>query len=385
MEIKENSEIKAFTLYSAKINGKIHILDRGDDCNTSNSNEIFGCYNSNIRKDLISRYETLVRNGKIDENKQAIDICITGDTGSNTTKICAFSKTTTNTNVLSKLLPLAIYKGSDAKNVLRKVSSMFSDQINGLNELPIFSKNVKINWFLVADMKFIYNIMGNKTAVSKRPCPYCDKFVGKQLWEDYQDSCGMEAELYLTDPIFTNIPVERIIPPILHIFMGLFTDLFKKMKNSLESSTSRIALVKLQKGLESINVCIKHYWQTFSGNHIRKILNSRLCIADKLTETQQNELNIYIENLKNLYKYPTVTKEFNVTPKYHILVDHLVEFVNVYATTSYFSEQGIESLHAWLNNHSSCFQSITYNPTEQCKRMFYLMRAANNCHDHGNW
>uniref|UniRef100_A0A0N5C0W5 THUMP domain-containing protein n=1 Tax=Strongyloides papillosus TaxID=174720 RepID=A0A0N5C0W5_STREA len=168
MEIKEDSEVKAFTLHSVKINNKIHILDGADDCNISNSNEIFGCYNSNIRKDLISRYETLVRSGKIDEKKQAIDICITGDTGSNITKICAFFKTTSSTNAHSNLLPLAIYKGSDAKNVLRKVSSMFSDQINNLNEFSVLSKNVKINWFLVADMKFIYNFMVNKTVVIKK-------------------------------------------------------------------------------------------------------------------------------------------------------------------------------------------------------------------------
>uniref|UniRef100_A0A0N5BFS7 AAA_13 domain-containing protein n=1 Tax=Strongyloides papillosus TaxID=174720 RepID=A0A0N5BFS7_STREA len=419
IEIKDDFEVKAFTLHSVKINGKIHILDGGNDCNTLNSNEIYGCYNSNIKKDLISRYESLVKSGQIDKNKDTIDICITGNSESNITKICAFFKTQSSTKAHSNILPLAIYKGSDAKNVLRKVTLMFADQINNLNELPGSSKNVKINWFLVADMKFIYNIMGNRTAVSKRPCPYCDKFVGKQLWEDYQDSCdkAIENELYMTDPVFTNIPVERIIPPMLHIFMGLFTDLFKKMKNTLENPTSKTALVKLQKELESINVCIKDYWQTFSGNHIKKILNSStilfekftneemdafnlseykeifntlsliqgLCIADELTETQQNELNIYIENLKNLYKYSTVTKEFNVTPNCHILVDHLVEFVGVYGTGSYFSEQGIESLHAWLNNHSSCFQSITYKPTEQCKRMFYLMRVANNCHDSRNW
>uniref|UniRef100_A0A0K0FMA4 Uncharacterized protein n=1 Tax=Strongyloides venezuelensis TaxID=75913 RepID=A0A0K0FMA4_STRVS len=227
----------------------------------------------------------------------------------------------------------------------------------------------------------------------------------------------MKDELYLTNQVFTNFPVERITPPMLHVFMGLFTDLFKKIKITFVNSASKIALVKLQKGLESINVCIKDYWQTFSGDHIRKILNSStnffekftneemdtfnlseykeifnslsliqgLCIADELTYTQKSELNIYIENLKNIYKYPTVTKEFNVTPNCQILVDHLVESVNVYGTASYFDEQGTECLHAWLNNHSSCFQSITYNPTEQCKRMFYLMRTANNCHNSGNW
>uniref|UniRef100_A0A0K0FMA5 Uncharacterized protein n=1 Tax=Strongyloides venezuelensis TaxID=75913 RepID=A0A0K0FMA5_STRVS len=118
MEIKEDSEVKAFTFHSIKINGKIHILDGGDDRNTLNSNEIYGCYSSNIKKDLILKYETLVKSGKIDENNQSIDICITGDTGSNITKICTFFKTISSTNAHSNLLPLAIYKSSDAKNVL---------------------------------------------------------------------------------------------------------------------------------------------------------------------------------------------------------------------------------------------------------------------------
>ena len=185
VEIKEQSETKNFVFHTAKINSKVHILDEADECNTLNADEITGCYNNNIKKDLISRYESLVKSGKIDRNDDTIDICITGDTKSNITKICAFFKLCSNSNAHSNLMPLAIYKGSDAKKILRKVVSMFADQINNLTELSISSKAVKINWFLVADMKFIYNIMGNKTSVSKNPYPYCGKFAGEQLWEEY--------------------------------------------------------------------------------------------------------------------------------------------------------------------------------------------------------
>uniref|UniRef100_A0A0K0EYQ9 DUF659 domain-containing protein n=1 Tax=Strongyloides venezuelensis TaxID=75913 RepID=A0A0K0EYQ9_STRVS len=186
MEIKEDSEEKAFTLHPVKISGKIYILDGADDCNISNLNEIFGCYNSEIKKDSISRYETLVTSEKIDENKQSIDICITGDT----------------------------------------VASMFADQINSLSELPVSSKNIKVNWFLVADMKFICKIIVTKLLSTK----------------DY---------VYFV-----------------------------------------IALVKLQKELESINVCIKDYLQTLSENHIRKILNSITVIFEKFTDEEMDELNL---------------------------------------------------------------------------------------------
>uniref|UniRef100_A0A8R1EVG6 Uncharacterized protein n=2 Tax=Caenorhabditis japonica TaxID=281687 RepID=A0A8R1EVG6_CAEJA len=119
------------------------------------------------------------------------------------------------------------------------------------------------------------------------------------------------------------------------------------------------------------------YMQTFCGNHCVELLEPRaveqylavlqqsvdiphvkgflvafgqfqkLCVARSLTGDEKEQMENAIDTIwTSLRRY--AGKE-TVTPKMHVLLEHVTEFVNRYGTLGKMSEQGIESLHKHVN------------------------------------
>uniref|UniRef100_A0A0N5C450 DNA-directed DNA polymerase n=1 Tax=Strongyloides papillosus TaxID=174720 RepID=A0A0N5C450_STREA len=425
-EIGDDSDIEYFNFITIKNNNQYIFVDTINDTDRSQSHEIIGCYNTIIADDLTLRYEHLVYNNKINTNQRVVDICITGDNCNDTTKICAYFKLDNVTSTYSNLLPLAIFKGIYTKETLRKVASLIANQINNLKDLTVKpSKDhdkytVKIRWFMIGDFKFVHYVMGSKVNFNKHPCPYCTNFKGKPLWEDYETTANVKFENQNCNEntIFTVIPIQRILIPLLHLFMGMFTDIFNKLKINIKKSVSKLFLKKiLDEGFNNIDKHIGLYWKTLDGEEIIHTLQAfqrifsniplgeltkqniddyewiissiyniqSLCLADDLSDSQHKELDRQVSILRTYYTYNIITDDLRETAKCHVLVEHFDEFKNIYQSANFFGEQCMSSGIGWTLYNSNFFHWITYNPSQQCRRMFYLMKAANNCHDKGLW
>jgi hypothetical protein len=129
--------------------------------------------------------------------------------------------------------------------------------------------------------------------------------------------------------------------------------------------------------LMEINVSKQAWYQTFTGNHMRMLLKKAniferltamtksqrlqnlvkaICMlkviqdyteARYLTEEEIARLKVDVENLKNHMK--EYLGDFSVTPKFHILIHHVVEFAEIHKTIGMFTEQQIEHVHALFN------------------------------------
>uniref|UniRef100_A0A8R1EGG3 Uncharacterized protein n=1 Tax=Caenorhabditis japonica TaxID=281687 RepID=A0A8R1EGG3_CAEJA len=107
--------------------------------------------------------------------------------------------------------------------------------------------------------------------------------------------------------------------------------------------------------------------QTFCGNHVYKLLHTRqrpteigfatfllalgdvmkLCVSSALTECEMDELEDGIariwESLQNCAPHGTIT------PKLHMLMEHVMPFVKEHKTWAKTCEQSIEAFHAVFN------------------------------------
>uniref|UniRef100_A0AC34FUC1 Transposase n=1 Tax=Panagrolaimus sp. ES5 TaxID=591445 RepID=A0AC34FUC1_9BILA len=129
--------------------------------------------------------------------------------------------------------------------------------------------------------------------------------------------------------------------------------------------------------LNAMKVSKQAWFQTLCGNHVQKLLlNAEKfemlpCLKDSkpvqhliqafkfLKEIQSfTEAKflapLQIIGLKNSIKTLKAHMQKNlgevrVTPKFHLLLHHFEDFVDEFQTLGYFTEQGIESLHAEIN------------------------------------
>uniref|UniRef100_A0A914P987 Uncharacterized protein n=1 Tax=Panagrolaimus davidi TaxID=227884 RepID=A0A914P987_9BILA len=129
--------------------------------------------------------------------------------------------------------------------------------------------------------------------------------------------------------------------------------------------------------LMELNVTKQAWYQTFTGNHMRMLLKradifTRLTAIEKssklqhlvkalsllkkiqdytearyLTEEEIANLKVDVENIKNHMKENL--GDFNVIPKFHILIHHVVEIAELRKTIGLFTEQQIEHVHALFN------------------------------------
>uniref|UniRef100_A0A8R1HM81 Zinc finger PHD-type domain-containing protein n=1 Tax=Caenorhabditis japonica TaxID=281687 RepID=A0A8R1HM81_CAEJA len=104
----------------------------------------------------------------------------------------------------------------------------------------------------------------------------------------------------------------------------------------------------------------------------------QLCVARTLTDEERTRMDDAIKSIwKNLLMY--AGKE-TVTPKLHILLEHVMEFVWQHGTIGKMSEQGIESLHKHINFLKVRFRSIPKAP-KRWRLIFKALLQRNHISD----
>ena len=213
----------------------------------------------------------------------------------------------------------------------------------------------------------------------------------------------------IRQPLFPSIPVDRVIPDVLHLFLRICDVLINLLilelrrldgieKNKLQSfsKNNAVNVAKYEDFLnDTCKISFHMYldkdskvlkWRDLTGPEKLKLFNkiniSQLFLNIPHTTNVQkiwkDFLNIYTTLCLNsiddekIKEFKTTVKEWlvlflsvyqtkNVTPYIHTLVFHIPEFLDLYGSLAPFSQQGLEKLNDNLTkdyfrstNHKDC-------------------------------
>jgi hypothetical protein len=296
----------------------------------------------------------------------------------------------------------------EIENNLKTADTEIVAMENKLNKNKTIILEAEKNWEMLQDIKksneAISSLSSNKGQRNRCQMDYCAKRAGYPIDDNIRScSCCQRAKNYHEFCIGSHAASKSITCSGLQKYQqkgGLLAEIPKlmtklkkdidKSKSLVQSLTAKIEYSIVQKYeasgdnmkqyadiLDEMRISKRVWYQTFVGNHIHKLLlnadkfEKLDCLTESrdlqniilalkllkeiqhytqakfLNESERNGLKGSIENLK--LHMQSKLGDVNVTPKFHLLIHHFVDFVNEFKTLGYFNEQGIESLHAEIN------------------------------------
>lgn len=216
----------------------------------------------------------------------------------------------------------------------------------------------KYKWEIIVDFKLINILYGLMGAASKNPCIFClwdaryegpDKYT-KRDWPSRPSwSTSTEGKHNATKPPLVSS--DKILMPVLHIKIGLVTQLFKNIYKNNEKA--RLELPKIVKGLSDA----KHKAGVYNGPQIRTLFAHQKQLSNVLTDKEyhaffclmevcnkflgnkkDSDSEILIQNMMNAYEILNIS----ITIKMHTLICHLQLFRE---NCGRFSDQQGERFH----------------------------------------
>ncbi|CAI5453348.1 unnamed protein product [Caenorhabditis angaria] len=177
-----------------------------------------------------------------DDGKGKVMFGVFCDKGGGWTKLIGIFGDTHNPNSCYHALPLVIFEGEDTAADLRKYCPEVLEQLKNFKQVS-FSVDGQIvvkdvEQFLGGDMKFLCSVYGHKGATSSSNCPLClhinrdgSKLADFDPNKEYTlrtlktlATCaktGTKGIYKDSSVVFYWIPLENVIPPSLHVIMGL--------------------------------------------------------------------------------------------------------------------------------------------------------------------
>ncbi|KAI1707339.1 hypothetical protein DdX_12435 [Ditylenchus destructor] len=240
------------------------------------------------------------------------------------------------------------------------------------------------------------------------PCVVC-KAPAEGAFKDYDEDLALPLRQNddplqqfnkIREPLF-KIPHTQIIVPMLHYVLGFANELVAQLEVIADNP---VLIDQLYTTLKVTKA--QGYFNAFTGNHLRiimanirqleqslpqslpldkrakahQIANTLELLKDvqDLTESQflspdqMQELERRVEVLKQHMK--TNMPLETVKQKGHFFFRHALDFTREWGNLAWFSEQGIESLHATYRR-----QAERYKMTDLRKQIFMLKWNFSNC------
>lgn len=160
---------------------------------------------------------------------------------------------------------IAYYKGQDDLRTLRLVLGQYREQINCLSKLEldfldksgtVIKKKIKI--IVTGDTMFLAHLLGFQGPSAKYPCSFCEielKFLRNKTYGTFfnfplRDLSTLAKEKSQIEPPLFDIATENVCPPMLHIMIGLVSDIFKAIQNlatEIDCKSMNISQLPLEK------------------------------------------------------------------------------------------------------------------------------------------
>ena len=286
-----------------------------------------------------------------------------------------------------------------------------AEEIKLIKSISIDGHEYNIKFYLGADMKYLAICLGIEAATSKYSCIWC-KCSSDKRYDTSKSWCSVDEGARTIDeiqklslikkkelkygcihsPIFPSIPIEHVIPDILHLFLRISDILI----NLLILELQRIdGIEKLrtkefkQSTVKNLNTYITYLnvnckisfhmyvdkesnalkWRDLTEpeklklfasikipelfpnlkNHVQKLWDNLkaiytiLCLNKKLDENEITDFTTKVTSWLTLFT--TVYQTRHVTPYMHVLVAHVPKFLKDIGSLAPYSQQGLEKLN----------------------------------------
>lgn len=284
-------------------------------------------------------------------------------------------------------------------------------EMESLSSLQVGNYTYKLTYFLGADMKFLAMALGIEAANSTYSCVWCkcpsrDRHDITKEWSitdtrnggartisEIQECAQIKKRKNtehlkcgcINQPIFPCIPITRVIPDILHLFLRIsdvLTNLLileLRRLDGIDKVNSKDAnrTSQYEKFLnEQCKISFHFYtdkgskemkWRDLVGpeklklfskinlpelypdlpnvEKIQKIWKDFLSIYNLLRSLNTDSQEVKEEATKWITLFLEVYQTKHVTPYMHTLVYHIPEFISLYGSLAPFSQQGLEKLN----------------------------------------
>ena len=310
------------------------------------------------------------------------------------------------TNSPSDHYTIALVNSTENYESLSESVEDIVSEMKNLDSLKVGDYTYAIDFFLGADMKFLALAIGIEAANSTYSCVWCkcpsmERYDLRKNWSltdevnggarsiDEIQKCAKlkknkKNEKYgcINQPLFPCIPIKRVVPDILHLFLRIsdvLTNLFivelrrldgfdkmnahhlttyetflnEECKVSFHFYTDKESknvkwrdLVGPEKIKVFTKLVIPELFPNFpQGDKVQKIWKDFLAIYDLLRSTSTNKEQIKQSASQWLKLFLEVYQTKHVTPYMHTLVFHVPEFIELYGSLAPFSQQGLERLN----------------------------------------
>uniref|UniRef100_A0AC34F5L7 Uncharacterized protein n=1 Tax=Panagrolaimus sp. ES5 TaxID=591445 RepID=A0AC34F5L7_9BILA len=292
----------------------------------------------------------------------------------------------------------------EAQNNLKEIDSEIEKMQNKMeeNETQILENTTQLEVLQDIQAKNMKNLPSNKKQRNRCQMDFCVKRAGYYVEDKFWScTCCPRPRKYHELCIGSNISNKKLNCKTLEKYQkngGLLSSLsaqIEKLQRDnekraivVENMTIKIEAAVIKKYdfsgdnmkeytqiLKELKVSKQAWYQTLCGNHVHKLLLNaekfESCL--KNSEDVKNIIHVF-KLLKNIQMYTQARflnpaeavdlkkqiealkiymqqhlGEVNVTPKFHLLLHHFTDFVEEFKTLGFFTEQGIESLHAEIN------------------------------------
>lgn len=378
-----------------------------------------------LKERLVKRIEHLAKRDEKYNKSQCVKVKITGDgkaiSRSMHLVVIAFTlvEDEPNPNAPRGNHTIALLNTTEVYDNLVEALDDIATEINNLKSLTVNNVLYDLEFFFAADMKFEAIIMGIESASSTYSCIWCkcpatERHDITKTWSATNSDEGARTikeiqELSMIkkhkrnkkygcvrQPIFPSIPIDHVIPDVLHLFLRISDILINllilelRRLDGIEKAT--ITSESLKKTL-AMNSNVSRYvqflneskinfhmyvdkdskslkWRDLTGPEKLKLFNkidiaavfpgvpnatlihkiwkdfltiyNTLCL-NPINRNQIKDFQVSVQKWLSLFL--SVYQSRHVTPYMHTLIFHVPEFLNLYGSLLPFSQQGPEKLN----------------------------------------
>ena len=327
---------------------------------------------------------------------------------------------------------IAILNTTENYDTLAESLAEIADEIKQIQSIKVDSFEFAIEWFFTADLKYLAIATGIEAANSRFACIWCkcpseQRYDVTKSWSIQNENEGARtiasisrsAKLPKTkkyneekcgcirQPLFPSIPIDHLVPDILHLFLRVsdvltnlliveirridginkntsYLDRYVKFLNEqckvsfhmhADKETKQLKWRDLT-GPEKVRVFdninfnhlfpnmpqvtdIQEIWKQFYSIY-KTLQSNKTLTAAKLIELQDN-----LEKWMTLFL--SIYQTTHVTPYIHVMVSHVPEFLKLYGCIAPFSQQGLEKLNDEITK--SYFRCTNYHDVDALKQL----------------
>ena len=308
---------------------------------------------------------------------------------------------------------IALLNAQEKYEYLSEALKGIASDIKSIKSLTINGQNFNIKFYLCADMKYLAICAGIQAANAKFSCVWC-KCPAEQRHNTSKSWCTIEEGTRTIDeikrlalvknkdskygcihqPLFPSVPINHIIPDILHLFLRISDTLInllildlrrmdgiekfrsQEFKSTTAKNVNRYITylnvnckISFHMYVDQVSKNLK--WRDLTGPEKLRLFKAikivelfpELKNADKIQELWNDFKSIYDTlwsdkimsemEIKDFTKratawitlFTSMYQTKNVTPYMHVLVAHLPKLMKDHGNIRMFSQQGLEKLN----------------------------------------